>query len=142
MDEDLLRQLLASQEDGLGISPTAEMMMMSSAMSEDPDSIDPAFLAAIQQQAQQSVRVNPPRMVSTITEVTDDDDVLLEDETLLERVAALKEMFPESVQNVVGTLSRTVVNTSKLAYSKGRSAAWWLVTTFCSLGRTTRLISV
>jgi hypothetical protein len=128
MDEDLLRQLLASQDDGLGISPTAEMMMMSSAMAEDPDSIDPALLAAIQQQAQQSIRVNPPRMVSTITEVNDDDDEWIEDETLLERIAALKEMFPEGVQKAVGTLNRTVVNTSKLAYNKGRSAAWWSVT--------------
>ena len=55
----------------------------------------------------------------------DEDDSLLEDETVLERIAALKEMFPESVQNVAGKLNRAVINTSKFAYSKGRTAAWW-----------------
>jgi hypothetical protein len=123
MDEDVLRQLLASQE-GIEFSPTDEMMMMNSATAgsfADIDSMDPELLEAIQQQA---VIVNRPATATTVTH-TEDDDMLLEDETILERIVALKEMFPESVQNTVGTINRAVVNTSKFAYTKGRSAAWW-----------------
>ena len=129
MDEEVLRQLLSSQ-DGIEFSPTAEMMMMNSATAgslNEIDSIDPELIEAIQQQA---VRVNPPVTTSTVARVNnnnddDDDDDLLEDETLLERIIALKEMFPESVQNTVGKVNHAVVSTSKFAYSKGRTAAWW-----------------
>jgi hypothetical protein len=123
MDEDILRQLLASQE-GVEFAPTAEMMMMNSTTANDNDSIDPELIAAIQQQQQQqTVRVNSSNVRSTVND--DDDDLVLEDETILERIVALKEMFPESVQNAVGKLNHAVINTSKLAYSKGRTAAWW-----------------
>jgi hypothetical protein len=121
-EEQLLRQILAAQEGGVEFAPTAEMMMMNSATANGTNSMDPELIAALQQQ---SMRVNPPVATSTITNVDDDDDLLLEDETILERIVALKEMFPESVQNAVGKLNRTVINTSKLAYSKGRTAAWW-----------------
>ncbi|CAF4328288.1 unnamed protein product, partial [Adineta steineri] len=50
-------------------------------------------------------------------------DLLPDDETVLERIVALKEMFPESVQNSVGKSNRAVINTSKFAYSKGRTIA-------------------
>ncbi|UJR36704.1 hypothetical protein I4U23_029421 [Adineta vaga] len=135
MDEEVLRQLLSSQ-DGLEFSPTAEMMMMNSATAGslmENDSIDPELIEAIQQQA---VRVHQPMMTTTVRHVNeedDDDDLLLEDETILERIAALKEMFPESVQNTVGKVNRAVVDTSKFAYSKGRSAAWWVTSTMCVL---------
>ena len=127
MDEELLRQLIASQDSDVGIAPTPEMMMMNSAMIDDMEAIDPAFLEAIQQQQQRqqaaAVRVHQTAVVSTRPDVDDDAD--LEDETIGERIAALKEMFPESVQNAVGSLNRAVINTSKLACSKGRTAAWW-----------------
>jgi hypothetical protein len=123
--EELLRQLLTAQEGGVEFAPTAEMMMMNSATLNDIDSIDPELIAAIQQQQQQSIRVNPPVATSRVTEVDDDDDLLLEDETILERIVALKEMFPESVQNAVGKINRAVINTSKLAYNKGRTVTWW-----------------
>jgi hypothetical protein len=123
-EEQLLRQLLTAQE-GVEFAPTAEMMMMNSATANDIDSMDPELIAAIQQQ-QQAMRRNPPVVTSRITDADDDDDdALLEDETILERIVALKEMFPESVQNAVGKLNNAVINTSKLAYSKGRTAAWW-----------------
>jgi hypothetical protein len=121
MDEELLRQILSAQ-DGIEFSPTAEMMMMNSATANDNESIDPDLIAALQQQ---TVRVHPPVVQSTITPVDVDDDLLLEDETILERIVALKEMFPESVQNAVGKMSHAVINTSKFAYSKGRTTAWW-----------------
>jgi len=125
MDEELLRQILSGQ-DGIEFSPTAEMMMMNSTTANegnDNDSIDPNLIAAaLQQQQQQVVRANA---TATITEVDNDDDLLLEDETILERIVALKEMFPESVQNAVGKFNRAVINTSKFAYSKGRAATWW-----------------
>jgi len=127
MDEDVIRQILAAQ-DGVEFAPTAEMLMMNSTTANDNDSIDPELIAAIQQQQQQQqqiLRGNPPVTTSTITEVDSDDDLLLEDETILERVVALKEMFPERVQNAFGSFNRAVINTSKLAYSKGRTAAWW-----------------
>jgi len=127
-DEEVLRQILSAQ-DGVEFAPTAEMMMMNSTTANDNDSIDPELIAAIQQQQQQQqqqiLRANPPATTATITEVDSDDDLLLEDETILERIVALKEMFPERVQNAFGSFNRTVINTSKLAYSKGRTAAWW-----------------
>jgi hypothetical protein len=127
-DEEVLRKILSGQ-DGVEFAPTAEMMMMNSATANDNDSFDPELIAAIQQQQQQQqqqmLHVNPPGATSTITDVDSDDDLLLEDETILERVVALKEMFPERVQNAVGNFNRAVINTSKLAYSKGRTAAWW-----------------
>ncbi len=124
MDEELLRQILSAQ-NGVEFAPTEEMMMMNSTTGNDNDSIDPEFIAALQQQSQ-TIRVNPPRVPATITNVVDDDeDLLLEDETVLERIIALKEMFPESVQKAAGTVNRAVINTSKFAYSKGRTAAWW-----------------
>ncbi|CAF0807344.1 unnamed protein product [Adineta ricciae] len=136
MDEEVLRQLLTSQ-DGLEFSPTAEMMMMNSAMAgsvNENDSIDPELIETIQQQV---IRVNPPVTTSTVARVNnnddDDDDDLLEDETVLERIIALKEMFPESVQNTVGKVNSAVINTTKFAYSKGRTAAWWITSTMCVL---------
>ncbi|CAF1430574.1 unnamed protein product [Adineta steineri] len=50
-------------------------------------------------------------------------DLLPEDETVLERIVELKEIFPESVQNSVGKSNRAVINTSKFAYIKGRTIA-------------------
>ncbi|CAF1143505.1 unnamed protein product [Adineta steineri] len=50
-------------------------------------------------------------------------DLLPEDETVFECIVALKEIFPESVQNSVGKSNRAVINTSKFAYSKGRTIA-------------------
>ena len=128
MDEDILRQLLAAQS-GVESSPTAEMMMMNSSTMNGMDSIDPELIHALQQQQQQqTVHVNPSVVRTTRTTASthnDDDDLLLEDETFLERVVALKEMFPEPVQNAVSAINHAVVNTSKLAFSKGRIAAWW-----------------
>ncbi|CAF4938519.1 unnamed protein product [Rotaria magnacalcarata] len=66
-------------------------------------------------------------VVSSIEEIPatdDDDDLFVEDETTLERIIALKEMFPETIRNTLGTINSTLLNTSKLAYDKGRSAAW------------------
>jgi hypothetical protein len=122
MDEDILRQLLTAQENGLEFAPTADMMMMDSASMNDSDGFDPALMAMMQQH-QQAVRVNQQAMSSR--DIDTDDDLFLEDETILERIVALKEMFPESVQKAFGTLNSTVVNTSKFALSKGRTAAWW-----------------
>lgn len=127
MDEDILRQLLSAQS-GFESAPTAEMMMMNSSTMNGMDSIDPELINALQQQQQQTVHMNPSVVRTTRTTASthdDDDDLLLEDETFLERVVALKEMFPEPVQNAVGTINRAVVNTSKLAFNKGRTAAWW-----------------
>lgn len=125
MDEELLRQILSTQ-DGIEFSPTAEMMMMNSASANDTDSMDPDLTAAVQQQQLQHMgRVEQQIVTSTITEVDNDEDLLIDDETILERIVALKEMFPESVQNAVGKLNSAVINTSKLAMSKGRTAAWW-----------------
>ncbi|CAF1387870.1 unnamed protein product [Rotaria sordida] len=133
MNEEILRELLTAQ-DGIEFAPTAEMMMMNSAAVNDNDSLDLEIQGMIQQQQDRIVRANPPVVTSTRTDRDDDDDdLLLEDETMLERIIALKEMFPESVQNAVGTLNRTVLNTTKSAYSKGRTATWWLTSTMCVL---------
>lgn len=135
MDEDVIRDILSAQ-DGVDLTPTAEMMMMNSDMPDDLDGIDPALLAALQQQqdrqemaalagASQSMRTNPSVITTTAISEINDDDEDFEDETIVERIVALKEMFPESVQNAVGSVNRALVNGSKLALSKGRTATWW-----------------
>ncbi|CAF1395797.1 unnamed protein product [Rotaria sp. Silwood1] len=135
MDEELLQEILSSQLTDLEFAPDSENLTMNNV-----ESIDPALLAMIlqEQQKQQPItRTNPSVVTSSIETTTvdenHDDDLLLEDETILERIIALKEMFPESIQNTVGTVKRTVINTSKFAYNKGRSAAWWITSTMCVL---------
>lgn len=125
MDEDLLRQLLASQE-GLEFSPTAEMMMMNSATAQLLDDVDPSDAEMAEALERQTIDVNRSVISSAAPRIVEEEeDAFIEDETILERIAALKEMFPESVQNAAGAINRAVINTSKLACSKGRSAAWW-----------------
>ncbi|CAF1094159.1 unnamed protein product [Rotaria sordida] len=134
MDEERIQEILSSQLIDSGVLQESENLTMN-----NDESIDPALLAMILQQQQQQqpiTRTNPSVVTSSIKTTTvgdNDDDLLLEDETILERIIALKEMFPESIQNTVGTINRTVINTSKFAYNKGRSVAWWITSTMCVL---------
>ncbi|CAF4065670.1 unnamed protein product, partial [Rotaria magnacalcarata] len=84
-----------------------------------------------------AVRANQPVVTSTRANKSrggdDDDDLLLEDETFLERIIALREMFPEALQNAVGALNRTMIDATKLAFNKGRTASWWFTSTMCVL---------
>ncbi|CAF1095709.1 unnamed protein product [Rotaria sordida] len=132
MDEERIQEILSSQLIDSGVLQESENLTMNNG-----ESIDPALLAMILQQQQQPItRTNPSVVTSSIKTTTvgdNDDDLLLEDETILERIIALKEMFPESIQNTVGTINRTVINTSKFAYNKGRSVAWWITSTMCVL---------
>lgn len=129
MNEETLRQLLAEQ-NGVEFAPTPEMMMMNSTAANDMDSSDidlPGFVIQRQPPARETaVRTNPPVITSTRSaNDDDDDDSLIEDETILERIIALKEMFPESVQNAAGKFNSAVINLTKFAYTKGRSTTWW-----------------
>lgn len=56
-------------------------------------------------------------------EVSGED--FIEDETFLERVIALKEIFPESLRNVADTLTRSILGATKASLSKGKTGAWW-----------------
>ena len=102
-----------------------------SAMTENHDEVDPALLEALEQhQREMSMRIQPPiaranpnsAPPATIEEVDDDS---IEDETLFERIEALKEIFPETLRNLISNINKTVVKTSKFTFIKGRSAAWW-----------------
>ena len=126
MTDEVVQQLLSAQ-NGIEVEPTAAMMMMNSTTTNGNDSIDSESMKEIQKRQEnriaKAVHSNSPAVPSTITDL--DDDLLLEDETILERIIALKEIFPESVQNAAGELNRALISASKLMYSKGRSTVWW-----------------
>ncbi|CAM2717946.1 unnamed protein product [Rotaria socialis] len=130
MDEETLRRLI-TEHDGVEFAPTAEMMMMNSAAANDNDASDldlPGFLIQQPRPQETTVRANQPVVTSTRAYKGsggdgDDDDLLLEDETFLERIIALREMFPEALQNAVGALNRMTIEATKLAFNKGRTAS-------------------
>lgn len=57
-------------------------------------------------------------------ELEDDDDDDFEDETVLERLAGLAEMFPDSLRRGVCSLASGSVSGVKWAYGAGRSLSW------------------
>jgi len=61
-----------------------------------------------------------------IDDVEDDDDDV-EDETILERIQALSEMFPESLRNASSKCCELTISTSLGAWSKGKSLMWILL---------------
>ncbi|CAM4975007.1 unnamed protein product [Rotaria socialis] len=135
MDEEIIEEVLSSALDNLESSPNSEMMLMNDDDDDDNDeAIDPDLIAMIQQQSIVPT-TSSSVVVSSIEEIpaTDDDDDFVEDETALERIVALKEMLPETIRNTLGTINSTLLNTSKLAYDKGRSAAWWITSSMCVL---------
>ncbi|CAF2044443.1 unnamed protein product [Rotaria magnacalcarata] len=131
MGEEIIEQVLSSALANLESSSNSEMMLMN----DDDESIDPDLIEMIQQQSIVPT-TSSSVVVSSIEEIPttgDDDDLFVEDETTLERIIALKEMFPETIRNTLGTINSTLLNTSKLAYDKGRSAAWWITSSMCVL---------
>jgi len=60
--------------------------------------------------------------VSDDEDEDDEDDI--EDETLLERIVGLGEMFPEGLTNLITTSSSNLVAGAKWAYGKSRSLSW------------------
>ncbi|KAM7534717.1 hypothetical protein Aperf_G00000117922 [Anoplocephala perfoliata] len=74
---------------------------------------------------------------STIDEVSnhheddddDDSDSEFEDETIVERLIGLTEMFPCWFQNAASSTFTAVVSATKYAYSFSRGAAWFLAST-------------
>ena len=59
------------------------------------------------------------------------DDEL--EETYLERIAALSEMFPRSVRNGSSLIVKTTVSTSSWVYGTAKSAAWITLTSLIIL---------
>merc|ERR1712029_174541 len=58
----------------------------------------------------------------------EDDDEDIEDESLVERVCALSEMFPSSVRKSTSWLTNSFISSSKWCYSKSRTVAWAVAT--------------
>jgi len=58
----------------------------------------------------------------------DDDDDDFDDETILERLMALTEMFPESLTNAAGVSASGVVSGLKWAYSASKVVTWVVCT--------------
>ena len=54
----------------------------------------------------------------------DDDDDDFEDETLVERLLGLTEMFPSGLLTAVSTVSQSSVSAVKWTYSTSRSLTW------------------
>lgn len=133
MDEESIEEIVTSQLNDLESLPKPDVIEVNDIDDDDNDDedddehLDSDLISMLGQQPIVSV-MNPsviePSSIEPIP-VDDNEDDLVEDETLLERIIALKEMFPESIRNTVETLNRGMINTSKLAYNKGRSAAWW-----------------
>jgi len=58
----------------------------------------------------------------------DDDDEDFDDETILERLVALTEMFPESLTNAAGVSASGMVSGLKWAYSASKVVTWVVCT--------------
>merc|ERR1719322_2239484 len=54
----------------------------------------------------------------------DDEDDAFEDETLIERVLALSEMFPSGLTKTISHLGGQSVDGTKWIYSKSRNLTW------------------
>lgn len=52
-----------------------------------------------------------------------------EDETVMERIVGLTEMFPEKLRGIVGTTARNTTSLIKQAYSTTRTVAWFVCST-------------
>merc|ERR1719322_552978 len=59
----------------------------------------------------------------------DDEDDAFEDETLIERVLALSEMFPSGLTKAVSNLGIQSVDGTKWIYSKSRNLTWIVFST-------------
>ncbi|XP_076037205.1 translocase of outer mitochondrial membrane 22 homolog mge [Oratosquilla oratoria] len=72
----------------------------------------------------------PERVVATVTtELEDDDDEEDLDETILERIAGLSEMFPTGLRNASTRLVTGSVSTAKGLYDLTRQVVWVAVST-------------
>ncbi|CAL8072513.1 unnamed protein product [Calicophoron daubneyi] len=60
---------------------------------------------------------------------SDIDDADFEDETLLERLIGLTEMFPESVRRRVSSTFYFIISGVKSSYGISRSVSWFLAST-------------
>ena len=76
-------------------------------------------------QPQQNLVIADRSVIQSVVE--EDDD--FEDETLMERVVGLTEMFPPGLTKTVSTLGFGSVDVVKWAYSKGRNITWIVFST-------------
>merc|ERR1712227_425772 len=58
----------------------------------------------------------------------DDDDEDIEDESIVERLCALTEMFPGSVRKSTSWLTNSLISSSKWCYGKSRTIVWAVAT--------------
>merc|ERR1712227_1088037 len=58
----------------------------------------------------------------------EDDDEDIEDESLVERVCALSEMFPSSIRKSTSWLTSSLICSSKWCYGKSRTVVWAVAT--------------
>ena len=72
-------------------------------------------------------KVKDTGSINPVIEVDEDDDY--EDETLIERLIGLTEMFPSGLIKTASTLSSGSVGGVKWAYSKGRNITWVVFST-------------
>ncbi|KAA0725264.1 Mitochondrial import receptor subunit TOM22 -like protein [Triplophysa tibetana] len=87
-------------------------------------------MASIQELSPESGRVET-RIPEDEIEGDDEDEEL--DETLLERLWGLTEMFPESLRSVAGGSAQCSMSVAKKLYSFSRSALWVGTTSFMIL---------
>ncbi|CAF1263187.1 unnamed protein product [Didymodactylos carnosus] len=128
MDQDeILRQLEFIQNNPVDL----ETLMMNNGQMGSMSSVSPTAMELLEKNQQLLMRNDD----GNENENTSDDDDTEEfvDETFIERISALKEMFPERVQQIVGKLNSITRETSKFAYTNARSVSWWCVSSFSVL---------
>jgi len=111
---------------------------------EDPDaSKDVLEESKVEEDESKKAPVSPPstsssskvvarEIVSTADsdeEEDDDDDDDFDDETLMERLVGLAEMFPSGLITGISSVSQGSVNVVKWSYSKSRSLTWIVFST-------------
>merc|ERR1712029_627867 len=99
-----------------------------------PDTADAekaeVLIPEIEPEPSTEVVVREPARIESVSDEEDDEDDDFEDETLIERLVGLTEMFPTGLTSAVNATANGAVSSVKWMYSASRSISW--VVQFCS----------
>ena len=99
---------------------------------ENPDSSEDKNVDATEKESASHTSdsvISTVGAAQSVVEEDDDDDEEFEDETVLERLVGLTEMFPSGLTEGVCSLSNNSVSGAKWVYSKGRNVMWIIFST-------------
>lgn len=82
------------------------------------------LIPEIEPEPSTEVVVREPARIESVSDEEDDEDDDFEDETLIERLVGLTEMFPTGLTSAVNATANGAVSSVKWMYSASRSISW------------------